>query len=74
MKESKDNVFHKRWKLCTDREEMFADREIITDKISKYMTANGYVLSPKSKNYHALDSFVYAALKYMGEDAAVECQ
>lgn len=42
-----------------DREEMLADREIITDKISKYMTANGYVLSPKSKNYHALDSFVY---------------
>ncbi len=23
------------------------------------MSANGYVLSPKSKNYHALDSFVY---------------
>ena len=42
-----------------DREEMLADREIITDRISKYMTANGYVLSSKSKNYHALDSFVY---------------
>ena len=42
-----------------DREEMLLDREIITDRISKYMTANGYVLSPKSKNYHALDSFVY---------------
>ncbi len=42
-----------------DREEMLADREIITGKISKYMTANGYVLSTKSKNYHALDSFVY---------------
>lgn len=41
------------------REEMLADREIITDRISKYMTANGYVLSSKSKNYHALDSFVY---------------
>ena len=35
------------------------DRGIITDKISKYMMANGYVLSPKSKSYHALDSFVY---------------
>ena len=23
------------------------------------MNANGYMLSPKSKNYHALDSFVY---------------
>lgn len=42
-----------------DREEMLADREIITEKLSKYMTANGYVLSSKSKNYHALDSFIY---------------
>lgn len=42
-----------------DREKMLADREIISDKISKYMNANGYTLSPKSKNYHALDSFVY---------------
>ena len=43
----------------TDRGEMLADREVITDKISKYMAANGYVLSLKSKNYHALDSFVF---------------
>ena len=42
-----------------DREKMLRDRDIITDKISKYMNANGYTLSPKSKNYHALDSFVY---------------
>lgn len=42
-----------------DREKMLADRDIITHKISKYMTANGYILSPKSKNYHALDSLVY---------------
>ena len=42
-----------------DREKMLADRDIITDKISKYMNANGYTLSPKTKNYHALDSFVY---------------
>ena len=42
-----------------EREKMLADRGIITDKISKYMMANGYVLSPKSKSYHALDSFVY---------------
>lgn len=42
-----------------DREEMLSDREIVSTKISKYMTANGYTLSPKSKNYHALDSFVY---------------
>lgn len=42
-----------------DREEMLLDREIVSSRISKYMTANGYTLSPKSKNYHALDSFVY---------------
>ena len=42
-----------------DREAMLIDRGIITNKINKYMVANGYTLSPKSKNYHALDSFVY---------------
>ena len=49
-----------------DREKMLADRNIITDKISKYMNANGYTLSPKSKNYHALDSFVYEYVNYGG--------
>jgi predicted nucleotidyltransferase component of viral defense system len=42
-----------------DRDNMLADREKITERIGKYMVANGYVLSIKSKNYHALDSFVY---------------
>lgn len=42
-----------------DREKMLSDRDIVADKISKYMNANGYALSSKSKNYHALDSFVY---------------
>lgn len=42
-----------------DREEMLSDRGIVSNKIDKYMVANGYKLSPKSKNYHALDSFVY---------------
>lgn len=41
------------------REEMLADRKKISDRISKYMIANGYCLSPKSKTYHALDSYVY---------------
>ena len=49
-----------------NREKMLADRDIITDKISKYMNANGYTLSPKSKNYHALDSFVYEYVNYGG--------
>lgn len=41
------------------REEMLAIRKLITERISKYMTAAGYHLSEKSKTYHALDSFVY---------------
>ena len=41
------------------RNEMMATRSIINDRIEKYMKANGYLLSPKSKQYHALDSFVY---------------
>lgn len=36
-----------------------ATRSIINDRIEKFMKANGYLLSPKSKQYHALDSFVY---------------
>lgn len=42
-----------------DRDKMLMDRAIITERLNKYMVANDYVLSPKSKNYHALDSFVY---------------
>lgn len=41
------------------RDEMLEIRGIINSRISKYMEANGYHLSPKSKNHHALDSFVY---------------
>ena len=41
------------------REEMLEVREVLGSRISKYMEANGYRLSPKSKNHHALDSFVY---------------
>lgn len=43
----------------TSRDGMLEERKTITDKICKYMTANGYTLSVKSKNYHALDSFVF---------------
>lgn len=42
-----------------NREKMLEDRGRITEHIQKYMAANGYSQSPKSKNYHALDSFVY---------------
>lgn len=42
-----------------DREEMLREREQINNLLQKFMTASGYRLSPKSKQYHALDSFVY---------------
>ncbi len=38
---------------------MLAVWERINEHIQKYMTASGYTLSLKSKQYHALDSFVY---------------
>lgn len=41
------------------RETMLKERELINEHIRKYMTALGYNLSPNSKQYHALDSFVY---------------
>ncbi len=41
------------------RDEMLEKRPMITERISKYMNANGYVLSGKSKQHHALDSFVF---------------
>lgn len=41
------------------RDSMMLEREQIMDHLRKYMTASGYVLSQKSKQYHALDSFVY---------------
>ena len=41
------------------REEMLAQREIITERIRKYMAAAGYRPGLKSKTYHALDSFVF---------------
>lgn len=42
-----------------NRDDMLAERKEITDHLSRYMTAAGYTLSTKSKQYHALDSFVY---------------
>lgn len=41
------------------RDAMLERRGIITERIKKFMAADGYTLSPKSKHYHALDSFVY---------------
>lgn len=42
-----------------EREAMQEERKKIIDHIQKHMASIGYKLSPKSKHYHALDSFVY---------------
>lgn len=41
------------------RDDMLAERRQISDHIQKYMIASSYQLSQKSKQYHALDSFVF---------------
>ncbi len=41
------------------RDEMMAVRENIKEDIKTYMSTQGYALSPKSKVYHSLDSFVF---------------
>lgn len=41
------------------KDDMMKDRETITAVLERYMTAEGYELSNKSKTYHSLDSFVY---------------
>lgn len=54
------------------RDGMMGEREQITDHIQKYMMAAGYSLSPRSKQYHALDSFVYEYVNAgaLGKDGA----
>lgn len=41
------------------KNQMLADKEEINAHIERYMRANDYRLSPKSKNYYALESRVY---------------
>lgn len=48
------------------RDQMMEDRRSIRDRISKFMAAAGYTASMKSKQYHALDSFVYEYLNAGG--------
>ena len=42
-----------------NRDKMFEEREIIKEDLLKYMKSQDYKLSPKSKNPHSLDSFVF---------------
>ncbi len=48
------------------REEMLLQRNKIGEILGKYMIAEGYSLSPKSKNPHSLDSFIYDYMNSAG--------
>ena len=50
---------------CT-LDEMIEQREDINRLLAKYMTAEGYTLSQKSKSRHSLDSFVYEYVNSAG--------
>lgn len=41
------------------REEMLESREVINSTIDRYMVSQGYSKSPRTKNPHSLDSWVY---------------
>ncbi|MCM1048032.1 MAG: nucleotidyl transferase AbiEii/AbiGii toxin family protein [Clostridiales bacterium] len=43
----------------TDREGMLEDRRLIVEDMEKYMTAEGYQKSGKSKTSHSLDSMIF---------------
>ena len=42
---------------------MLKNRDVINSVIDKYMVSQGYMMSPKTKNPHSLDSWIY---DYMG--------
>ncbi len=48
------------------RDEMLENREVINMTLSKFMLASGYSLSPKTKNPHSLDSWVYEYVNAVG--------
>ncbi len=48
------------------RDEMLKNREAIDLTLSRFMSAGGYSLSPKTKNPHSLDSWVYEYVNAAG--------
>lgn len=56
------------------RDGMMNTREHIREDIKKYMSTQGYTISPRSKAYHSLDSFVftYTNLGGMNDNIKIE--
>ena len=48
------------------REEMLSVRESLREDIKIYMSTQGYAISPRSKAYHSLDSFVFTYVNLGG--------
>lgn len=48
------------------KDEMLINRITINSNISQFMLASGYLLSPKTKNPHSLDSWVYDYINTSG--------
>jgi predicted nucleotidyltransferase component of viral defense system len=56
------------------RDEMMSDREEITRVIKRYMSAEDYELSDKSKSVHSLDSFVCSYTNSGGTKDAIKIE
>ena len=56
------------------RDDMMSTREHIREDIKIYMSTQGYAISPRSKAYHSLDSFVftYTNLGGMNDNIKIE--
>jgi predicted nucleotidyltransferase component of viral defense system len=52
--------------FANSRDEMMRDREMISSVLRRYMAAEGYELSAKSKSHHSLDSLVFSFLNAAG--------
>src|SRR5665647_1408325 len=45
--------------ITNSREEMLESRQVLNSAIDRYMLSQGYIMNPKTKNPHSLDSWVY---------------
>jgi predicted nucleotidyltransferase component of viral defense system len=52
--------------INNSRDEMMAERVNIADIIKRYMAAEGYEFSNRSKAYHSLDSFIFIYMNSAG--------
>ncbi len=56
------------------REEMLSGREFVNDEVLRYMTSEGYRLSPSTKNPHSLDSWVFFYTNAAGNNDSIKIE